>query len=193
MAQRQASVQHKQAKLRTRHCDITAPFSGVITQRFASLGDFAAVGMPLLELVQTDKTEVRVLLPVDVASNLSSANQTYFQQGESSTAIQLRTVLPIIDQTTKTREARFTAESNLVSGSFGRLVWESPTKALAPDMLQIRSGISGLFIARDGKAVFHPLPDAVIGKPIKIDLPNDTAVITTGRHSVTDGQKISIQ
>ncbi len=193
VAQRQASVQHKQAKLRTKYCDVTAPFSGVITKRFASLGDFAAVGMPLLELVQTDKTEVRVLLPVDIAANLSSATEMFFKQAESSTPLQLRTVLPIIDQTTKTQEARFTSQTNLVSGSFGRLIWQSGSKAIAPDMLQIRNGQSGLFIAQNGKAVFHALPDAVIGKPLIIDLPNDTAVITTGRHSLIDGQHIDVQ
>lgn len=193
VAQRQASVQHKQAKLRTKHCDVTAPFAGVITKRYASLGDFAAVGMPLLELVQTDKTEVQVLLPVDVAANLSAENEMFFKQADSSTPIQLRTVLPIIDQTTKTQEARFTSQTSLVSGSFGRLIWQSGSKAIAPDMLQIRNGESGLFIAQGSKAVFHALPDAVIGKPLIIDLPNDTAVITTGRHSVIDGQKIDVQ
>lgn len=193
VAQRQASVQHKQAKLRTKYCDVAAPFAGVITKRFASLGDFAAVGMPLLELVQTDKTEVQVLLPVDVAANLTSANEMFFKQAESSTPLQLRTVLPIIDQTTKTREARFTSQTSLVSGSFGRLIWQSGSKAIAPDMLQIRNGQSGLFIAQSGKAVFHPLPDAVIGKPLIIDLPENTAVITTGRHSIIDGQKIDVQ
>jgi len=193
VAQRQASVQHKQAKLRTKYCDVTAPFSGVITKRFASLGDFAAVGMPLLELVQTDKTEIQVLLPVDVAANLSNATEVSFTQADSSTPIQLRTVLPIIDQTTKTREARFTADTNLVSGSFGRLTWQTASKALAPDMLQIRNGQSGLFIARNGNAVFHSLPDAVIGKPLIVDLPGDTDVITSGRHSLIDGQKIDVQ
>jgi len=193
VAQRQASVQHKQAKLRTRHCDVSAPFTGVITKRFASLGDFAAVGMPLVELVQTDKTEVQVLLPVDVAANLSSANEMSFKQGDVSTAIQLRTVLPIIDQATKTREARFSSQSILVPGSFGRLVWEERDKTLAPDMLQQRDGKFGVFIIENNRAIFHLLPDAIAGKPAAIDLPASTKVVTVGRHSLVDGQKVTIR
>jgi len=193
VAQRQASVMHKRAKLQTRYCNVQAPFAGVITKRLAALGDFAAAGMPLLELVQTDKTEVKALLPVEVANSISNDSSLFFKQNSAEYPITLRTVLPVINEITKTREARFSTTSSLVPGGFGRLTWNSSESLLAPDMVQVREGKTGLFIVSGNKAVFHVLENATIGKPVFVDLPGDTLVITTGRHTVIDGQNITIQ
>lgn len=190
VAQRQASVQHKQAKLRTSYCEIAAPFSGVITQRLAALGDFAAVGMPLLELVQTDNTEVKVLLPVEIANSLGKVNQAEFQQQSEKVAVTLRTVLPVVDQATKTREARFSTSTNIAPGSFGRIVWQTPGNFLPPDMLQNRNDKIGIFIIEGDRAVFHHLPNALVGKPAAIELPATTLVVTIGRHGLQDGQRV---
>ena len=193
VSRRQASVMYKRAQLQTRYCTVNAPFAGVITNRLASLGDFAAAGMPLIELVQTDNTEVKVLLPVDVANSLSAEQATFFKQGATEHPITLRTVLPVIDQNTKTQEARFSTATALAPGAFGRLVWSSAANLLPPDMLQLRKGKLGVFIVRDNLAVFHEIEGAVAGKPVNPNLPNSTLVITAGRHALVHGQPVKIQ
>ena len=60
-------------------------------------------------------------------------------------------------------------------------------------MLQLRNGEFGVFIVKGNRAVFHPMPGAVAGKPVNINLPDDTLVVTTGRHSVEDGQSVKIR
>jgi len=193
VAQRQSNVMYKQARLRARYCDVKAPFTGVITKRFAALGDFAAAGMPLVELVQTDKTEIKALLPVDVAIGITNQQNLLFKQGSAERSVTLRAVLPVIDEVTKTQEARFSTASGLVAGGFGRLTWKSAGSFLPSDMIQRRNGQLGVFIIENNRAVFHPLPNAVAGKPATVDLDSNTLVVTTGRHSIENGQSVNIR
>lgn len=193
VASRQAAVAYKRAQLQVTYCDVAAPFDGVITHRIASLGDFAIAGAPIIGLVETGNTEVKVLLPVDVAASLPDVGNLFFKQTTSQHPLKLRTIVPVIDQITKTQEARLTTSNALIPGGFGRLAWDTKTKFLPPDMLQQRDGKFGIFIVKDDRGIFHLLPDAVVGKATQINLPDSTQVITLGRHSLEDDQRIKLR
>lgn len=49
---------------------VTAPFAGIITRRYISLGSFVAPGMPMYSVSSTDSLEISVPLPGDAAGDV---------------------------------------------------------------------------------------------------------------------------
>ncbi len=50
----------------------------------------------------------------------------------------------------------------------------------------------GVFLARDGTAVYLPIASAREGRPAPVDLPEHTLVITAGRYGVAHGDAIVV-
>ncbi|NTW15109.1 MAG: efflux RND transporter periplasmic adaptor subunit [Candidatus Moranbacteria bacterium] len=53
---------------------ITAPFSGVVTNRFVQLGAFVGPGMPLFTVASTESLETRLSVPGDVATAIAKGD-----------------------------------------------------------------------------------------------------------------------
>lgn len=61
----QAGSALKQADLMVRHCTLTAPFAGIILERFSEQGEMVAAGTPILILGQTDRVKVVITVSAD--------------------------------------------------------------------------------------------------------------------------------
>jgi hypothetical protein len=104
----------------------------------------------------------------------------------------VRAIANAVDPRTLTQAARLDfAGDTPKPGTMGSLVWTDPRPALAPHLLSERGGRSGVLVAADGKARFHPLPDALPGRPAFVDLPPQTPVITDGRRGLDDGDPVT--
>lgn len=185
------TFQRELAELDVQNCHIRAPFDALVSQRIASEGSLANPGTPLIELVQLDENEVSVELRGNEADALSSVKNALFNYQSKNYAVSLRTLLPLVDERTRTREARlaFTGMPAPV-GAAGRLEWQGMEHLLPAQYLVRRGNQLGVFIVQAAKAKFVAVPQAREGQATRINLPLDTPLITEGRQRLQDGDDI---
>lgn len=183
----------RQAQIDVQRCTVNAPFDAVVTERLAQVGGLASPGTPLLNLVQLDDLEVSAELRGSEAHSLQQAQASYFDYAGSNHPLKLRQILPVIDERTRTQQARLSfTQERVPAGAAGRLVWQGLTNELAADYLVRRDGRLGIFLEQDGLARFHVLTDAREGQPVRLQLAPETQLITEGRQRLQDGDPVSI-
>ncbi|WP_303787097.1 efflux RND transporter periplasmic adaptor subunit [Azovibrio restrictus] len=163
---------------------IKAPFAGVVRERQASVGDLAVPGTPLLVLAATGNTEVRARVPATQLAALKGARGWTLVAGGSSLPLKLERISPLVDKAGQTREAIFSTPEAVPPGTAGELRWTTPVAHLPAAYVQQREGRAGVFLVRDGKPLFHPLPQFQPGRPVPLELPLDTAVVDQGRQTL---------
>jgi multidrug efflux pump subunit AcrA (membrane-fusion protein) len=181
------------ARREVERCDVRAPRTGVITARHQSIGDFVQPGAALLTLVAPEDVELRAEITTGRAASLETAETIEFRAAGRVHPLDRPRRIGVVDAETGTEEFRFAFTGTPpLPGQSGRIHWRSPRTAVPADLPVRRGDRLGLFIAEEGRARFHPLPDAVEGRPARTDLPPDTAVLIEGRHAAVDGTPIEI-
>jgi RND family efflux transporter MFP subunit len=174
--------------------DIRALFPAIVTEHISQVGELAAPGTPLLQLLNSESLEVSAKIQAQQADAIRQAKTLLFTQAGKHYPLHLRTITPAIDSTTRTREVRLTfTEKPALPGSAGELSWKQVTASLPADLVVKRNGQLGVFIVNNengNQARFVPLPGAEEGRPAETDLPPTTAVITEGRFRLQDGGAI---
>lgn len=192
-AARRAEIAVDQAELSVSRCRVPSPFEGVVTERLAARGELARPGTALVEIVDLQSVEVAAeVLPAEQA-HLDASPKVFLQflGRDYPLRIDRRTV--VIDPVTRTREVRLAfTDAGAPVGAAGRLVWHGKAPGVAASLVVQRRERLGIFIVRDGKAAFHPLPGAREGRPAMVDLPPDTLVVTDGRQGLRDGDTLDI-
>lgn len=175
-------------------CIVKAPFGGVISQRVAQVGEFTAPGSVLVEIIDVANVELSVQLPDTHAQDPATLSDSVFVYNTISYPVILRTILPLVDEVTHSREARFRFVSTpALVGSVGRLKWQASRSALPARLISQRNGQFGVLIVDGEFARFVPIDGAQEGRPAIVDLDPATRVITDGRHGLEDGDTITIQ
>jgi len=64
---------------------------------------------------------------------------------------------------------------------------------LPANLISRRNGVLGVFLLDAGKARFAPLPSAQEGRPVRVELPAASRVITLGRDRLQDGVVVVVQ
>ena len=189
---RQVSLQ--QAKRNLAKTNIRAPFDAVIVEKIVSIGELANPGTPLLRIVDAQQREVAAKLQSYQIPSLHATAELHFQDRNNSYALKLRSVLPVIDPTARTQEVRleFSGEKALV-GVSGELIWKNQQPHIPAEVLVQRGGRLGVFIVnKDEQAKFIVLEDAAEGRPVFVDLPLNTLIVTKGRFQLHDGDPVSL-
>lgn len=180
------------ARLAVSRCDIKAPFNAVVVERLASIGDFLNPGSPVARLVDTDTIEVSARIQEIDLDSVRGAAEYFFDSQGRSYPVQLRTVLPVMDSRLRSYETRFLFTGTRTSpGSAGRLRWRSPRPHLPAELLVQREAKLGVFMVRDGRAAFVPLPESQPGKPAVVDLDPASEVVLDGRFILADGDALT--
>lgn len=186
-------AEQKLVQQRLDKCRVKAPFAGVVTERQAQVGSWAAPGTPLLRLVDTQNIELSAQIDASEAQHLNKGSELTFTDASGRYPIQLRKLLPVQDTKTRTREARFTFPKDKPDpGSPGRVSWQSSIPYLPPHLMIHRKGELGIFLADQGTARFIPLPGALEGRPAPLISKIDGNVIVTGREIIQDGEAVRI-
>lgn len=184
----------KQAKRNLQKCELRAPFDAVITEKLAGVGELANPGTPLLRIIDAQKREITAELQSYQLASLRSATSLVFKNRSDNYPVQLRTVLPIIDNRKRTQEVRLTfSNTKALVGSSGELVWKNKKAHVPAEMLVQRNGQLGIFIVNgENQAKFVALDDAAEGRPALVEFSMNTKIVTKGRFRLQDGDPVSI-
>ena len=172
------------ARLQLARTVIRAPYAGVVGERLASVGDFAAPGTPLLVLAAIAGAEVHAQVPVSLMATLRAAADWQLHAGGEAVAVTLQRVSPLVSTAGQMQEVVFTAAAALTPGLAGELRWRSTTPHLPPAWVQQRDGEAGVWVLSAGRPLFVALPHAEAGRAVAVDLPADTALIDAERFSI---------
>ncbi len=170
-------------------CRITAPFDGIVTERIASVGQLAAIGTPLITVVDTQQLEVSAMVKPQEVSQLENAALHF--SADQSYPVKLIRSGGIVNTETRDQEVRLAfKEQAPPPGTAGKLIWRDPRRFIPSRYVVQRNEQWGIFIALQGKARFHPLPHAIPGRSASVDLPPDTQVVVKGLGRLNAGEPL---
>lgn len=190
---RSARTALEQQELAVSRCGIQSPFDGAVTKRLAARGELARPGTPLLEIVDLNNIEVAAqVFPAEQAHLDASPRVVFRFLGEEYPVVLARRTA-VIDSVSRTREVRLTFIGRPAPvGASGRLIFHGEQPGIPASLLVRRGDTLGIFIARDGKAVYHALPAAQEGRPAMVALPADTRIVTDGRQGLRDDDPLAV-
>ncbi len=107
----EASVEEAEAQ--AGYVQVTAPFTGVVSQRDADPGDLAVPGRPLLRIQQEGRPRVVADLPSDVQTEVEVGTEATVRSGGRSGSVTITRVVPSLDAQSR----RFRVEARLEGAS----------------------------------------------------------------------------
>ncbi len=181
LQQSQANINEGQAQLQ--FYTIAAPFTGVVGNIPAKVGDFVDTGTQLLTLTQNDQLEVQIQVPLERAGDLRAGlpvklldnRDRVLQTGRISF------ISPSVDPTTQSvqAKARFTNAGQLRTAQFvrTRVVWStSPGVTVPTTAISRLGGRDFIFVAQPFQDSGCKAPAAGQGPPVKVEPTQLTAV-----------------
>lgn len=111
-------MQVKQTELAIEKTQITAPFTGNISQRFAHIGELITQGRPLVQLVDTIHLDIKISAPLAIASFIKADAHVMVKWQDKLIELPVRTWSQAGEQSSRTFDVRLAADGlNLISGS----------------------------------------------------------------------------
>lgn len=102
----QVRAQLRQVEHDIDQADVRAPFTGIVTERFAQRGEYVQVGAAILHLVDTDHIEARVEAPLAMAASIHAGMDVRVRSQGKETATTVRAVVPVGDERARQFELR---------------------------------------------------------------------------------------
>jgi len=148
------------ARLNLERSRVKAPFDGAVAQRIASVGDYVAVGAPIIKLVKTDPLRLRLDVPEREALAVRLGQQVRVT-AEGDTNIltsQIARIAPAIREADRMLQVEADVPNNggLRVGLFARaqIVVNERAKGLSvpPNALITFAGLEKVVVIQEGKA-----------------------------------------
>ena len=185
---------------------VTAPFAGVITRRYVSLGSFVAPGTPIYTVSSTDMPEVTVPIAGGIVKDIRKGDEvSVFAEGaDTSVTGRIFSMAQAVGTTTQTSIARIRFADPAVSAllSPGQYVTVSIPVGLSHESIMIPENAivheyddTFVFALVDGHATKTKV---VIGdetdgrREIRSGLSAGTVVITEGSYGLRDGSAVTV-
>lgn len=186
---------------------ITAPFSGVITSKTASIGSFVSSGTTLYTLASPSDLEIATSVPSRIASNLAQGTPvTVFPEGSNATAIKgsVFSVARAVSESTgetsvRTRLSKADENTLPILGQYTEV--ELPAGAPKTTLLIPESSIirayddTFVFTVRDGKAYKrHVALGSTSGdrREILSGLQSGEQLVVEGMHALQENMNVEI-
>jgi len=201
VAQAQAGL--AQVKANLGYTQIRAPFAGVVQNRMVNEGAFAGPGTPLLELDGEGALELVGSVSEAEAKGLKAGQTLAFETGSASGTAVITALSaggdPVSHRGTL-RARLLKGGEHLRTGTFARLRLPGQPDGAEGEVfvprsaLVLRGELSGVFVARDGRAELHWL---ALGEaqgdrfPVRAGLTAADAVIDQPG-ALTDGQPVEV-
>ncbi len=168
-AQAQAQLETAKSNLdranyELKHATIAAPFDGIIIARQAQPGQYVSIGGAVATLLDISNLEVEADVPSNIANSLTPGTKiTAVFDGGTRKDVELRSIIPVQNISTRTRPVRFTArlgdlrEAHVAIGSTVTLQMpvSAPRKVISvpKDALLQSRGRWTVYVVEDGKAM----------------------------------------
>lgn len=194
----------QQQEVVARHT-LTAPFAGVIAKRYTDVGEWLALGTPVLQLVSLTPLLLDVQVPQEYFTALSSLRRIEVHAdllpGQTLSAALLATV-PVGDATARSFLARLQVEDSgqsLLPGSSASATLyferdDARVLLVPPDaLLRHPDGNFSVFSILDNKAQRHNVTlgrSSEQGVEILSGLPAKLPVVVRGNETLRDGQTV---
>lgn len=197
----QAKVVLEQTRYQLSRTRVTAPFSGRVVERLQQPGGYAAVGAPLVRLVDTDNIEVSAQAPLSVESYLQEGMRLAVKGREREAQGTLRAAIRVGDQRSRMFEVRVALEGEpWIIGSAVRVALPGasprPVVAVPRDALILRSDSIYVFkVGAEGKAERVSVETGIGHESlieVKGDLGAGDQVVVRGGERLQPGQTVTI-
>jgi RND family efflux transporter MFP subunit len=185
------------------YAKVTAPFSGVITRKYADVGDLATPGKPLLEMEDSTALRLEADVPEAVIGRLKLGDKLPVRISalEGELAGVVSEIAPAADPNSRTFLVKLDLPnvSGLRAGQFGRVAMPvGETSALrVPVFAVVRRGqMEIVFAVSDGKAQLRLVKTGKrIGDEVELvsGVEAGEKIVTGGAAGLMDGQPVSIQ
>lgn len=206
MLQQAKAEQQQQQEIVARHT-LTAPFAGVIAQRTTDVGEWVALGTPVLQLVSLTPLLLDVQVPQEYFAALSALRRIEVRAdmlpAEKLSAKLLATV-PVGSSSARSFLARLEVtdgQQALLPGTSASATFyferdDATVLVVPPDaLLRHPDGNFSLFAIRDNKAYRHNVTlgrSSEQGVEILSGLPKQQAVVVRGNETLRDGQAVRV-
>lgn len=188
-----ASAGIETAALAVDKCQINAPYDGYISERLISKGEHVQPGTPVFQMITSEQGRVEAHINSFEYDSFLQGKDFRFVFNGTPYDLVVDTVLPVLDSTYRTHTARLSfTEAPAPTGSHGDLTWRDHKLAVPSSLVVVRDHQAGIFVANSDTAKFVPVGAYTEGHPATIRLADDTQIITSGRHGLRHGDRISI-
>jgi RND family efflux transporter MFP subunit len=185
------------------YVEITAPFDGVITKKWADVGDLAAPGKPLVDLEDPAALQLQADVPEALNANIKPGDRLPVRVAPVTNDIEgtVAEMSPVADPNSRTFLVKLDLPDapGLRSGQFGRVavpVGEvSAIRVPASAVIQ-RGQMELVFVVVNGYAQLRLVKTGSrIGDEIELvsGLNSGEPVVTDGEASLTDGQPVEVK
>ncbi len=201
----QAEAAVRSAKVMLSYAVVKAPISGIVAQRLADPGDLASPGMPLLVVDDDSRYRLACAVPESDAVGLKKGMEVTAvldALGGDALPARIAEIVPAADPASRTVTVKcdLPRREGLKSGMFGRIQLPSvkgeTTMAVPEEAVVIHEGVTGVWVARDGRASLRVVRT---GKrfqglvAILSGLNGDESVIVSGQSGLREGQPVTVQ
>jgi RND family efflux transporter MFP subunit len=182
------------------YVEVLAPFDGVVTRKWADVGDLASPGKPLVSIEDPSALQLEADVPDAIASRVQQDARLQVQvdslKGAFSGAV--REVSPTADPASRTSRVKLDLPriAGLRSGQFARLVvpvGESSSVRVPTSAVVLRGQLEILFVVINQRAQLHLVKT---GKRIDDEvevlagLESGESVVVAGANLLADGQPV---
>ena len=197
---RMAKGMEAEAKAIMNYVEVVAPFDGVVTKKWADVGDLAAPGKPLISIEDPAalqlEADVSQVTAGHVRGDARLAVRVDGVSGELTGTVS--EIAPAADPFSRTIRIKvdLSAHPGLKSGQFGRLlvpVGESKTLRVPVSAVVERGQLEIVFVVTNQHARLHLVkPGKRIGDEIEVlsGLHSSDRVVTEGAAQLSDGQPV---
>lgn len=133
------------------YTQLKAPFSGIVAQRIANLGEFVNTGSAIIRLVETERSEATIFAPIVAYQFLKDVNSLKVQSplGEGNATI--KTLIPVANARSHLMEVRL--DMSTFDWPIGLNI--KAKVANGPSALSLAVPRDALVLRRDGTSIFR--------------------------------------
>lgn len=197
-----AEGSYNEALTMVEYTKITAPFSGIVTRKFASVGDLSTPGKPLIHIEKQGHLEVQTAIPEAMILKIQKGDilSIYIPSVQLRLAGSVAEVSPTADPSSRTAPIKLEVEPHpkLRSGQFARVTLvtgNSKTLVVPTDAIIPFGQMEKAFVVNDGTARLRLVRTGQLqGDKVEIlsGLEENDNVIIINNQNLVDGQPITI-
>ncbi len=192
-----------EAKAMMSYVEVVAPFDGVVTKKWADVGDLAAPGKPLISIEDPSALQLEADVPQAIAFHIQRDARLAVRVDGVSAELTgtVSEIAPAADSVSRTFRVKvdLSKQPGLSSGQFARLlvpVGESNSLRVPITAVVQRGQLEIVFVVANQHAQLHLVKTGKrVGDEMEIlsGLQAGDAVVTDGAAQLTDGQPVEVR